>query len=171
MPHIFKAYSACKLLNELSSKSRKWSGERQELIQYWVSCRTWSTGNSQRRASGRLKCAYTEESVAAARNGHSAKKASHKFAIRHVRYQDRRVSPSPVLCISYTVILDWNVKKTPRAKWSQLPHFHHAGFVATKQSLPQADRLQNLWHNSATSPPDKSAGCEWFEAASDWCVG
>ena len=30
--------------------------------------------------------------------------------------------------------------------------------------------IQLITKSGATSLPDKSAGCEWFEAASDWCV-
>jgi len=42
--------------------------------------------------------------------------------------------------------------------------------VAAEQRRPQSNWLQNLGNNLATSLQHKSAGYEWFDAASDWCV-
>jgi len=37
--------------------------------------------------------------------------------------------------------------------------------------LDQSNWLQNPGHNSIARLPDRSAWCDWFDAASDWCVG
>jgi len=47
----------------------------------------------------------------------------------------------------------------------------HHSLPPSEQPWPQPNWSQNLGHNSATNLPDKSAGSEWFDAASDWWMG
>ena len=89
----------------------------------------------------------------------------------HTRYRERRVSPSPVKWLSYATVLVW--RAAMRKSWiSQLPRIHHARFVVAEQPRPvQSSPANYIWSIIQQSLPEKSAGCEWFQAASDWCVG
>jgi len=59
----------------------------------------------------------------------------------------------------------------PLREYNNMRSWSPLWYVATEQPWLQSSWLQNLRHNSATSLPHESAGCEWFDAASDWCVG
>jgi len=49
-------------------------------------------------------------------------------------------------------------------------HMNWQIFGRRQYPWPQSNWVQNLWHNSVTSLPDKSAGSGRFDAASDRCL-
>ena len=77
-------------------------------------------------------------------------------------------SPPVLMCVSYTAVLVWSVWRD--AMSTSTMHSSRQIF-ATEKPWPQLSWLQEIRHNLANSLSDKSAGYEWFEATSDWCMG
>ena len=79
---------------------------------------------------------------------------------------------------SFVVVIthcDLGLKCLKRFHMQELNEANCHVFITPDLWSPQSHDLSrssllHLANNSATSRPDKSAGCEWMEAASDWCV-
>ena len=104
------------------------------IMLFCYSCTLWMTVAGKVRTHWR-KCGCNGGSGTQPR---SLKEAGYRPTMQNARYRDRRVSSSPLKCVSYTAIIVWSEmsEETPcaSAERSQLtPCIHHARWVAAEQ--------------------------------------
>ena len=168
MLHILKDMIHAGYWLNLRVKGKNWTGQRENLIYNWISCEKHEAAAEGMAAGGRS--VHTLKKVWLCGEGADTSKRPATNPLFNMPDIETDWS-LPVLCSVYRTPQSWSEvsEETPRAtaEWSQLPRIDHTRTVAARQPWSQSTWGQN----SATCLPDKSAGREWFEASSDWCVG
>ena len=93
----------------------------------------------------------------------------------HQISRETGLSQSPIDYSAYHIPRSWSEVSEETswetAEWSQPPCVHHPRFVVAEQPAMTWIQLTTSAAYCSNELPDKSAGCERFEAASDWRCG